>query len=157
VNQLIEASKVTPQPVVDEVREYLMSGEADQYFEVFKKAIKYRQEHIAQARAMSLKVGDRVVIQGVGMGGKYLNGAPATVIGFAIKNVKIRIDAEWDTRRYSHTMRMPPSLLRVAFDAPNRLEDGKVVDTFKDGAWQGEIIDPDEALDEQRGRQVDAG
>jgi hypothetical protein len=119
----------------DIVRE-VMSGRVDTGLENIAKAIKYRNEQIAQARAMTLKVGDRVVISGVGMGGKYLNGAPATVIGFAIKNVKIRIDADWDTRRYSHTMRMPPSLLRVAYDAPNRIEAPKPVQQ------DVEILDP---------------
>src|SRR5690349_10462673 len=100
-----------PNPI--DVIDTIMTGAYDQHLAALKKCIARREDQIAQNRAMSMVVGDRVVIAGLGAGAKYLNGAPATVIGFAIKNIKIRIDAEWDTRRYSHVMRMPPEYLRL--------------------------------------------
>ena len=91
----------------------IMSGDHDYELEILAQAILKRRRIIGEIRAASLKVGDRVRIEGVGMGAKYLNGMTATVTGFATKNVKVQIDPEFDTRRYSHNMRMPPTLLRA--------------------------------------------
>jgi hypothetical protein len=100
-------------PKVNQVADLIMSGAYDVYLANLKKVIERREDQIAQNRALNMKVGDRVIISGLGAGAKYLNGAPATVVGFAIKNIKIRIDATWNTRRYSHSMRMPPEYLRL--------------------------------------------
>lgn len=94
------------------VAEEILLGQRDFELDVLLRAIQKRKDMIAQARAASLKVGDRIVLQGLGMGSKYLNGATGTVTGFATKNIKVLLDPEVDTRRYSHSMRVPPSLLR---------------------------------------------
>jgi preprotein translocase subunit YajC len=91
----------------------ILLGERDFELEVLTSAIAKRQKQIAEARAASLQKGDRIILQGLGMGSKYLNGATGTVIGFALKNIKVELDPEVDTRRYSHKMRVPPGLLRV--------------------------------------------
>jgi hypothetical protein len=96
------------EPVVTDI----ISGKHDLNLDAIVRAVHLRNEQIAQARVLTLRVGDRVVIQGAGMGSKYLNGMPATVIGFATKNIKVKIDANYDTRRYGHILRVPPSMIR---------------------------------------------
>jgi len=58
-------------------------------------------------------VGDRIILQGLGMGAKYLNGATGTITGFLTKNIRVQLDPEVDTRRFSHSIKVPPSLLRA--------------------------------------------
>jgi len=86
-------------------------GRFDRSLSQFEEAIRRRRERVAQKFADELVVGDRVKLKDIGMGAKYLNGAPATVTGHAIKNVKVSIDRSWDTRRYSHDLRIPPENL----------------------------------------------
>jgi hypothetical protein len=96
---------------VDDIRAQIRAGDYDQFLDRIQNAVASRRKRLAEDFADTLKVGDHVVIKGLGMGAKYLNGAPAIVTGFAIKNVKVQIDSEWDTRRYSHTLRIPPNNL----------------------------------------------
>lgn len=109
-----ELSKVMPNfnPTAEDVVVGIGMGNYDFYLDNFIKAIQKRWDYIAQVRAQSLRIGDRIVLQGLGMGAKYLNGAKGTVTGFATKNIKVRLDPEVDTRRYSHDMKVPPALLR---------------------------------------------
>ena len=97
---------------VETVVSDIMRGRHDMNLELITRAIRRRNQQMAEARAMSLKVGDRVVIHGVGMGAKYLNGMTGTVTGFATKNIYVRIDPEYDTRRFSHNMRLSPTIIR---------------------------------------------
>jgi len=100
------------------IADEIMSGRIDTSLDIIAQALLKRRKQIAENRAMSLSVGDRVRIQGVGMGAKYLNGMMATVTGFATKNIRIKIDAHYDTRRYGHELRMPPGLLRLVRQDP---------------------------------------
>jgi hypothetical protein len=91
----------------------ILLGERDFELDVLANAIVRRRKQIAEARAASMAIGDRVRLQGLGMGSKYLNGATGTIIGFLTKNIKVQIDPEFDTRRFGHTLKVPPNLLRA--------------------------------------------
>jgi hypothetical protein len=108
-----ETEVVDFEAMVDEVRRHIRVGDFDDYLDRISSAIRVRREKKAARFGESLNIGDRVRIKGIGMGAKYLNGAPATVTGFALKNIHVAIDDTWDTRRYSHNLRIPPGNLEL--------------------------------------------
>ena len=97
---------------VETVAADIIRGRHDLNLDILARAINRRRNAIAEARVISLRVGSRVRLQGLGAGSKYLNGVEGTVTGFLTKNIKVRIDAKYDTRRFGHNLRVPPTLLR---------------------------------------------
>lgn len=86
-------------------------GELDQHLDELTEEIRRRQKIEAHYDFYDIRVGDTGHLKNIGMGGKYLNGAPVKVVEKYMVKIGVQItDRTWDMRRFRGTIRISPNL-----------------------------------------------
>ena len=99
-------------PDVQEVIFAIHTGRYDSQLNRISAALLERRKSLGVDRFGQLKVGDRVMLVGVGTGAKYLNGLTGTINKKLQVKLEVRMDPGQDTGRFSSLIRVPPNLLQ---------------------------------------------
>jgi len=102
---------MTDSPPLD-VPYAIRSGKLDAQLNSIAAAVLERRKSLGVDRFGQLKVGDRVMLVGVGTGAKYLNGLTGTINKKLQVKLEVRMDPGQDTGRFGPLIRIPPNLLQ---------------------------------------------
>jgi hypothetical protein len=99
-------------PDIQETILAIRIGKYDGLLGAITTAVLARRKELGVDRFGQLKVGDRVMLVGVGTGAKYLNGLTGTINKKLQVKLEVRMDPGQDTGRFGSLIRIPPNLLQ---------------------------------------------